>query len=356
MNRNSRQILLLPALLIFISLPLFSAERWPGPVPLEDFRFDRMELHAIGWTKEGVFAYGIVSPSESGGSYWQWYVMDLIEDKLLYESPRWTLLENQTPKELWNLHPEWYSQLVRFKVEPGKDFQSGGQLFEHDGAAYRITSSMDRSESSTHPGGRTKDIRIELYRNSVTAKTVYSYSPSQEGGVVEDLILKGYILSPFEKRTAIVALEKSGDSEESVQWRYRIIGAHLGVGFSAVTQQGSALAEAVLNGQYYVTRMLLSEGADPGSPDPRDYSPLLISARLGHWEIASLLLEAGASPAGRDERGRTALHYAAEAGEEGAVRMLLRAGADRTVEDLQGDTPSSLAAAGENSAVRRLLR
>ncbi|MDC7241101.1 MAG: ankyrin repeat domain-containing protein [Spirochaetales bacterium] len=355
MNRNSRQFLLLLGLQILFIFPLYSAERWPGPVALEEFRFDRMELHAIGWSEKGLFAYGTVSPSESGGFHWQWYVLDLIDDKVLYESPRWTLLEGQTPRELWNLHPEWYTQLVRFKIEPGENFESGGQLFDHDGAVYRISYSMDRSETESHPGGRTQHISVELFRNSVTGKTVYSYSPTEEGGVVEDLILKGYILSPYEKRTAIVVLEKSGDSEESVQWRYRIIGAHLSVGFSPVNQSGSALAEAVLNGQFYVTRMLLSEGADPDSPDPRDYSPLLISARLGHWEITSLLLESGASSGGRDERGRTALHYAAEAGEEQIIRLLLKAGADKSTQDLQGKRAFDLAAGGR-AVIRRLLR
>ncbi|MDC7232785.1 MAG: ankyrin repeat domain-containing protein [Spirochaetales bacterium] len=356
MYRISRHFVFLFILLLTAPYLLCARDTWSGPELQEDFRFDKMDLYAIGWSEKGEFAYGIVSPSESGAAYWQWYILDLIDDVLLFESPRWTLLEGQTPAELWERHPEWYPQLIRFGITPGADFLSGGQIFQHDGSSYRMSYTLDRSESEMYPGGMTKNIRIDLFRNNSSGKTVYNYSPSEKDDTVEDMILKGYILSPFEKRTAIVALEKSAPQGETPRWRYRIIGAHLTVGFSAVKQQGSALAEAVLNGQFYVSRMLLGEGADPDSRDSRGYTPLLIAARLGHWEIAGLLIDAGAVPGQADDRGRRALHYAAEAGEEQTVRLLLGAGARKNLKDLNGQTPADLAAAAGYSSVRKLLR
>jgi len=345
-------------LLFFITLmPLAAQQPWSGPVRLDDFAFDRMKLYAIGWSKEGEFAYGTVTPGEHDSFYWQWYILDLIEDKMLYESPRWTLLDGQTPSELWDLHPEWYPQLIRFKIIPATEFTSGGQIFQYNSDSYRMVYHLDRSESENHPGGETKNIRIDLYRNFNTAKTVYSYTPGDENDKVDDMILKGYVLSPYEKRTALVTLEKRVEADDTSQWRYRIIGAHLTLGFSAVLQTGSELADAVLNGQFYVTRMLLSEGADPDSLDTRGYPPVLIAARLKHWNIMALLLKSDATVVSiQDDSGRTALHYAAEAGDSSGVRLLLRAGADPDLKDLNGQTPRSLGTLSNDSDTIKAFR
>lgn len=344
MFRNARRLLSLYLLLLFSTSALTSQERWSGPAALEEFRFDNREIYALGWSEAGAFAYGTVTPSDTGGAHWQWFILDLIDDVLLYESPRWTLLQGQTPAELWELHPEWYPQLLRFAIIPSDTFKSGGQIFQQDGSSYRMTYTLDRSESETHPGGLTKHIRIDLFRDNNRAKTVYNYSPVEKSRVVEDMILKGYVLSPYEKRTALVTLEKSAPPGEKPVWKYRIIGAHLTVGFSAVKQKGSALAEAVLNGQYYVTRMHLAEGADPDSKDSRGFPALLIAARLGHWSMASLLLEAGASVHPVDDRGRNPLYYAVKDGEREAVRLLMKGGADADKKDLNGRSPRDLAA------------
>ncbi len=357
MYRIARQFL--PRFFLFFSalLPLSAQNSWTGPVLLDEFVFDRMSLYAIGWSKSGEFAYGTVTPGENGISYWQWTILDLVEDRTLYESPRWTLLEGQTPAELWTIHPEWFPQLVRFSVTPASDFRSGGQIFEYESDSYRMVYTLDRSETENHPGGLTKHIKIDLFRNYNTAKTVYSYTPADDKDLVDDMILKGYILSPYEKRTALVTLEKRDGTDELSRWRYRIIGAHLTLGFTAVLQSGSALAEAVLNGQFYVVRMLLAEGADPDSLDSRGYPPVLVAARLNHWEILELLLRSEASGIDvRDEKGRTALHYAAESGNAPGVRLLLDAGADPDLKDQSGQTPRSLAAGSGRAETVREFR
>jgi hypothetical protein len=351
MYRISRRFI--SSLFLFTTLlsPLLSQERWAGPVFLDEFIFDRMEIYAIGWSEKGAFSYGVLTPGEKGSSAWQWYILDLIEDEFLYSSPRWTMIEGQTPGELWDLHPEWYSQLVRFNITPLSEFESGGQTFVQGADSYRMAYTLDRSESGTYPEGMTKDIRIDLYRNQDTAKTVYTYKPGSAENKVEDLILKGYVLSPYEKRTALVALEKIVNSEGPPQWVYRVIGAHLTIGFSRVQLGGSHLAEAVLNGHYYVSRLLLSEGADPDSVDSRGYSAILLAARLGHWSILSLLLESGAGVSSRDDRGRTALHYAVESGNPQLVSALLNRGADPDLKDFEGQSPRIMAGLMGNPSV-----
>ena len=314
-----------------------------------------MSLYAIGWTDKGGFAYGTVSPGKGGERLWQWQILDLIEDKVLYQSPVAVLLEDQTPAALWGLHPEWHSQLIRFAIETYSKFQSGGQIFGQGKDSYRMSYSMDRSESSDYPGGVTKSIRIDLFRNGNTAKTVYSYTPGPGQPAVEDLILKGHLLSPYEKRCALVTLEKTAGSGETSTWHYRVIGAHLTIGFSAVKQAGGALVEAVFNGQFHVCRLLLEEGIDPDTPDPRGYPPLLIAARLGNWKILDLLVNAGAADRVRDERGRLALHYAVEAEKREAVSLLLKSGSDPDLKDGEGRSSRMLAAQGKNPVIRSLF-
>ena len=354
MFRSSRQYGA-ALLFLFIASAFSMAADWEGPVRQKPFDFDRMSLYAIGWTAGGEFAYGTVTVLDKGGRSWSWHVLDLIEDKLLYTSPESVLLDDQSPAELWELHPEWHSQLIRFGIKTVSDFSAGGQIFKLGSDSYRMTYSMDRSESAEYPGGFTKRISIDLFRNGNTAKTVYSYSPGPGQPTVEDLILKGHILSPHEKRCALVTLEKIAEGDEAPRWRYRVIGAHLTVGFSPVKQAGGALLEAVFNGQYYVSRMLLEQGADLSATDPRGYPPLLIAARLGNWKILSLLAEAGARDNIRDDSGRTALHYAVAAEKSDAVRLLLSAGSDPEIKDARGQSPRLLADLKGNPEITSLF-
>lgn len=356
MNRKSRQILAVLYILSLFSWTLSSDERWKGPQLLEQFQFDRMSLYGIGWSKAGALAYGVVTPGENESLFWQWFILDLIEDRILYESPRWMLLKDQTPAELWSLHPEWYPQLVRFSIDTSHDVRRSGQIFKFGSDSFRMSSTLDRSESAEYPEGWTKSIRIELYRNHNTAKTVFSYDAAQAEGMIDDLILKGALFSPFEKRSALVCLEKSGPGKDSLNWKYRIIGAHLSLGFSPVTLSSSVLCEAVLNGQFYVTRMLLAEGSDPDSQDARGFAALLLASRLGHWQILELLLEKGAVDKGSDLEGRTALHHAVIQGDAKSIALLMDHGFNPDQKDLDGNSPRILAALDGRASIMKLFR
>ncbi len=342
--RHSRFPGVLFLFLVFSLSALPAQESWPEPVPIGDFSFDVLDFSVIGWSREGRLAYGVTVPAEGGGFKWQWFVQDLIEDSILYTSPEWTLMSGQSPAELWKKHPEWHSQLIRFHIDQIDSSAKAEKIFQIEGVSYRLETLMDRSESNDNPEGLTRRIRVNLYRNHTTAKSIYDYEPDPEREVVDDMIIKGYLQSPYEKRLAVVALEKSGADADSLVWKYRVFGAHRTLGFSAVETGGSRLAEAVLNGQYYVARMFLENGADPEESDPRGYTALLGASRRGLWDIVLLLLEAGANPHVADDRGRTPLHYAVAADAEEAVKALVLKGADPERKDSAGLTPSQEAA------------
>ena len=331
-------------LLFSLLLEAEDRELWKGPAGIEEFSFDVLDFYVLGWSEEGYLAFGVTIPAAGGGDKWQWFVQDLVEDTILYTSPEWTLMSGQSPGDLWKRHPEWHSQLIRFQITTEEASGRGEKIFNIEDVPYRLETVMDRSESDDNPEGLTRRITVNLYRNHTTAKAIYDYRPDPEREVVDDIVIKGYLQSPFEKRLAVVALEKSGPDTDSLVWKYRVFGAHMTLGFSPVETGGSRLAEAVLNGQYYVARMLLENGADPGETDPRGYPALLGASRRGLWDIALMLLKAGADPDIADDRGRTPLHYAVSDNAEKVVKELIEQGADPNRKDSSGLTPSQEAA------------
>ena len=358
MDRKARRFkTLLYCCFLLFSIPsvLSAEEEWAGPVRVGDFSFDVLEFFLIGWSEQGYMAFGATFPAEGGGVTWQWSVQDLVDDKTLYTSPGWTLMTGQSPGELWALHPEWYSQLIRFGITTSEDMEKGEKIFRIDGVPYRLEAEMDRSETAENPEGVTREMVVRFFRNHTTAKVIYDYKPDPAEVVVDDMILKGYIRSPHEKRIAVVSLVKSGSEAASLSWHYRVFGAHLTLGFSPVETKGSQLAEAVLNGQLYVSRMFLENGADPDEKDPRGYTALLLAARRGLWDIVGMLLQAGADPNPADDRGRTPLHYAVAADAADITALLVEKGADPDKNDSTGLTPRQEAAVKNNPRITKLF-
>ncbi len=205
--------------ILFSLNPLFARTSWKGPARIGDFDFDRMAFYAIGWSEKGAFAYGTVFADEAGALNWQWKIIDLVEDKVLYASPPVLWLGNQTAAELWSSHPEWHPQLVRFGLQASSSFKAGGQTFRFAGAAYGIAYEINNPDGEDFSGEGRRNIEVRLSRNGKEDKVVYSYAPVPGQGVVNDLVVKGYVLSPYEKRTALVLLEKTAVPGLAGRWQ-----------------------------------------------------------------------------------------------------------------------------------------
>ncbi len=343
---------------LFYTLLLFLLSGAPllgQPIEVTGFQFDRMGFYAIGWSPKSYFAYGILLPSGED-LLWRWFIQDLVEDTIKYESLPVSLGEKKNPLELWRANPQWQAQLTRFGVTPQKEYTTGGQTFQQGADDYQIFYSLDRSESFEYPQGQTRRIEVEVVRNGTSAKIVYSYSPKEGESQVEDLILKGYVLSPYEKRVALVALEQEEQVRRLPRWSYRVIGAHLTLGFKPIKQQESSSTEAVYNGQYYVLRGLLKEGADPDAKDTRGYSLLFLAARLGHTQIIQLLLTQGGQVDNfQDDRGQSAFHYVAQRGSRNLITEFLKRGADPELKNNQGQSPKDLALSRQDPTITALF-
>jgi ankyrin repeat protein len=115
-----------------------------------------------------------------------------------------------------------------------------------------------------------------------------------------------------------------------------IIGTLLDAGASAnerisqMTLSVPALTRSILSGDADTTALLLERGADPNAPGREGLTPLMAAAvSEPAGSMVRLLLREGARPGTRDEQGATALDWALRLGETPAAGVLRTAGVSR---------------------------
>ena len=150
---------------------------------------------------------------------------------------------------------------------------------------------------------------------------------------------------------------------------------------------GSALFDAVWNGNAEVVKLLVEHGGRVGGPSKYGESlmnyasgrgyvdivrilldhggeaaysvgnhPLVCAAREGHTDIMTLLLERGAGVNERDKFGQTALSVAAQADQLASVRLLVEHGGDPSIATQKGQTALSIAEAGNYTGIVEFLQ
>jgi ankyrin repeat protein len=106
---------------------------------------------------------------------------------------------------------------------------------------------------------------------------------------------------------------------------------------------------------YFVSQILLQEGADINAKASSGQTALHFAAESGHEAVALLLLDYKAYVGSRDDDERTALHLAARAGSEAVVRLLLEHNADPDAKANDNQTALHIAAERGDDALARLL-
>ncbi|XP_071381102.1 CARD- and ANK-domain containing inflammasome adapter protein [Centroberyx affinis] len=118
---------------------------------------------------------------------------------------------------------------------------------------------------------------------------------------------------------------------------------------------GSALFSAVRNNQGGVAAALIHSGADVNMHDKQGYTPLLLSAELGHTEVFRALAAAQARLDAAIPNLSSALHLAVHSGSAPIVQTLLEKGLDPNTTGPKAQTPLHLAAQHNRSALVALL-
>lgn len=291
------------------------------------------EISFYGWSRDGKLAL-----LQQTGGRWFFAVIDTVTDQTLKAigpstgSKSSFLSQNNTTIQ---------SILKTYNIVSAPPEVHKGSTFESGGVKYAIRVMEEKSEGNDSAGRPVfKSLAVSVGSSRGDSKTVYTWRQTTSSPGLIGFAIKGVILSPYEKRTALIGLEEWSNGSTT----YRIIGAHLTIGFDPLAQSENGLVQAVMNGQYYICRMYLDQGAHPDSTDKRGYSALLLACRNGKWEIAVLLVSRGANPEPVDNRKRRPLHYAAEAGRTDLCRVLADRGARRDIPDGDGKLPWILAA------------
>ncbi|MEU2554507.1 ankyrin repeat domain-containing protein [Streptomyces sp. NPDC013313] len=107
----------------------------------------------------------------------------------------------------------------------------------------------------------------------------------------------------------------------------------------------TAVHYAAAGGDVDGLRVLLAEGAAPGTADADGWTPLHLAAQAQAPAVVEVLLAEGAAVDVVDRHGNTPLSRAVfcSRGEGGTIRLLLQAGADPDRDNVHGMSPRALA-------------
>ncbi|MBN2625716.1 MAG: ankyrin repeat domain-containing protein, partial [Spirochaetales bacterium] len=242
----------------------------------------KLSMDILGWSGEGLFCW-VETRGDLGMEKRTLFIVDLVTDETVFSEEIIPSSDGRALARSKGIRTENRGTSVQ-----GSRLVSRGVLYDIE-----LFSESDRVSV------RLKNISDGTYKEVNTAPL---------GG--DEIEIRGSVISPYENRAALVFLRKGAGHAE-----YIVMGAHLGLGFKPIPLETEPLLEAVLNGQFYLCRLLLSEGTLPDSVrDPRGYTPLMLAARNGKWRIAGLLLDYGAKSDIRDGEGKSPADYAREAG------------------------------------------
>lgn len=88
------------------------------------------------------------------------------------------------------------------------------------------------------------------------------------------------------------------------------------------SSNGTALAAAVVKGNYAISEMLLSKNANPNIADIQGITPLMFAVQMKNKALVTLLLQYKADKNATDNSGKKAFEYAVESEETAIINLL----------------------------------
>jgi len=291
---------------------------------------DSRSFHFFGWSQDGKFSWFERGNDDQGGFYY-FQIIDLVTDEILSEEKVYTHKADTADitDEIWR---RYALTLDQYSIRSDQTGQTIQQDFQYLGKRYRTL----LAEDGDSPALRILNLSDNSYKD---VNTIGSSDWDQWS-------ILGGLISPYEKRACLILKQPWGG--------HRVFGAHLTIGFTSSSYTAGELVEAVLCGQYYITRQLLGRGVPVDSSDNRGFNALLLAVRNKKWEIAELLVQQGADVTREDYEGNQPLHYAVTRGQSNLVELLCRKGASLNAENNQGETPWGLAQ--NDSAMLNILK
>lgn len=208
--------------------------------------FDQLapeSLYAIGWSRDGKFAYYVEPVDEACGCYFaQLFILDLKTDKVLWsfdynsEAIDEAKLEGKpySLDTLWNANRQLFGdKLTEHAIEPQARFSLLSFPASHKGQI--ITATLRTIEKKglgddERPYGIIGKATLQLNSSRRGKKTILDHSYAKS--LPLHVALLGYVKSPFEPRIAVVLMQViRGWEGPPHTGRVQIVGASLENGF-----------------------------------------------------------------------------------------------------------------------------
>jgi hypothetical protein len=209
--------------------------RYPALIPEKFF--------PIGWSRDGKLAYYIEPVDEACGCYYaKLVIQDLRADKVIWEF-KYTQDEQTDAKgnmtgpgdirKLWAKNRKLFSDKLAENGIVVSRFAMLGKNFTHGGRSYTAKSTVKMGKNPEEDWDRVNNFDISLGSPRLGSKNVYSADfTKEEYWFMLDARLVGTLMSPYENRVALVAVEvMRGYEGPPHTGDIRIVGADLKSGF-----------------------------------------------------------------------------------------------------------------------------
>ena len=308
--------------------------------PRNSIKFEKQKefsLLPVGWSKNGNAAFVVINKSTQTMSL---SIIDSIEDTLLWESAEYDL-RTQSMAVVWNQMADTFSNhLAEFDIIPQNTPVYGGLNFTTSNDNFLLF----HDETNLVGQNRINTLSLKIQSEKRGVKNLYKYVQDQNSGrFLMGFQVLGYFKSPWENRIIVLSSQEFVEGEEEAITELKFSGAHLTIGYVKEVTSDNQLIDSVLSGQFYNSRNLLKNGADPNIHVAGGKSLILMAAHQFNWDIVQLLYEYKASLAVVDQDNRTLLHYAVLDGNLEIVRMLMVWGINTNFRDNNGETAIALA-------------
>lgn len=354
MNLRNRKLFTMGLLFFFLNIGI-GANSVSGiySIPRNSVKFEKKSQYSIlpvGWSKKGNAAFVIIDRDHNNLSM---LIVDAVMDRVLWTSSQQSL-SNSSPAAVWSKNSDLFSEnLSQWGIIPDENPQYGGLQFSIGGDDFKLYS--EETPLAGNRGIASMSLKIESKLRGSKSLFKYVENPDQGRALLAFYAL-GYFQSPWEKRIAVLSLSDFFSSESGEISELKFSGAHLAIGYMKTESTDTMLIDAVLSGQFYNARTLLSNGADPDITVPTGDPLILMAAKQNNWDLVFLLIDYKADVAVIDGDMRTLLHYGAEQGGLEVVRKLILFGLNKNFKDRNGKTALSLARKNNFIDVVNLLK
>ena len=209
------------------------------------------DLYVLGWSAKGHIAY--MKYYDIGGlcgfcPTYEFVGQSLVTDEIIFRKVFGEAMEYDSQGRggdafaideiMAQNYDEIYREIRKYGIKLNEKNNILGKQFKFNNDDYSFSFSVKTRKETYHEVDTPAKFRIDvvtyadllIHSKNLGTKVVYKYRP-QEAGYITGFSVENCLMSPFEKRVAVIMIQSYPFVEAGVKRSFRIIGAHLCVGF-----------------------------------------------------------------------------------------------------------------------------